>query len=585
MAVEKNSSLVYFTLLVLTGTIAYADSFHCAFHFDDFSNIADNAAIHDLANWRNWLFFNSNRPVGFLSFALNYHMGGLNMWGYHLVNLVLHILNALLVWRLVDLLFRTPQLKGYSITTYGSSIAFFTAWLFVAHPVMTEAVTYIVQRFVLLSSFFYLVSLVFFIQGTLTDKGKTKYLFFAGSFISAILSFFTKETAYTLPLMLFLVWFFFIRERTGKGNKGSVIFYILIVTGVVVISLSFFAILSGKYFGEIPPREGRPYTITPMEYYYTQLNVLITYMKLVLLPVNQTFDYNYPVSKNLFESWTPISFLLIIVILLLSVYLYKKNRLLSFGILWFFITIAPQSLVPRPNVIFEHRVYLSAMGLILIWVVLIFYLVGKIRIFTEPGKISSRSWVGFANLASCILIIQVLSYTWITWQRNKVWETEFSLWTDCLEKAPGSARSWANLGYTLHKDQDYHLAVIHFDQALHIFPNYLQARNNRGASKMALKDYPGAIADFTQVIELNGDFLEAWANRGIVRRRLHQYTSAIEDFTQAIALDSGRSGLFLQRGFTYWTAGWNDSAMVDIKRAVHMGNKDARKFLTNYLKE
>ena len=228
MSVEKNSSGIYFTLLVLTGTIAYADSFSCTFHFDDFSNIIDNVAVHDLSNWRKWLFFNPRRFLGFFTFALNYHIGGQNVWGYHMVNLVLHIFNALLVWRLITLLFRTPQLAGKQISTYSASIAFFTAWLFVAHPVMTEAVTYIVQRFVLLSSFFYLFSLILFIQGTLTDKRKTKYLFFAGSFISAVLSFFTKETAYTLPLMLFLVWFFFIRERRGKRQRGKMVSYILI---------------------------------------------------------------------------------------------------------------------------------------------------------------------------------------------------------------------------------------------------------------------------------------------------------------------------------------------------------------------
>ncbi|MFH1936462.1 MAG: tetratricopeptide repeat protein, partial [Bacteroidota bacterium] len=492
---------------------------------------------------------------------------------------------ALLVWRLITLLFHTPQLAGKTVSAYSTSIAFFTAWLFVAHPVMTEAVTYIVQRFVLLSSCFYLISLVLFLRGAMTNRRMEKVLFFAGSLLSAVLSFFTKETSYTLPLMLFLVWFFFIREKKGKWLNRNVVSSILIVLGAVVVTLSLFAIFSGKYFGEIPPREGRPYSIAPLEYYYTQLNVLITCMKLVLFPVNQTFDYNYPISQSLFESRTPVSFLMIILLLLLAVYLYKRNRLVSFGILWFFITISPQSLVPRPNVIFEHRVYMSAIGIILIWVIFLFYLAGKIRILSKSGKLLPSPWSSFANLASLILIIQVLVFACFTCQLNNVWKTELSLWTDCLEKAPTSARSWTNLGVAWHKNRDFRKAVFHFDQALRIFPQYLQALNNRGASRMALEEYPSAIADFTRVITLNGDFPEAWANRGIARRRMQQYAPAIEDFTTAISMDSVQSGLYLQRGFTYWLTGRKDSALADIQRAVQLGNQDAEKLLTNILKE
>ena len=308
-------------------------------------------------------------------------------------------------------------------------------------------------------------------------------------------------------------------------------------------------------------------------------------MKVILFPINQTFDYDYPITHGLFESWTWVSFLMVILILLISVFLYKKNRLLSFGILWFFITISPQSLVPRPNVIFEHRVYLSAFGIILVWTILLFYLAGKVRIFNNSGKPLPHFWSSFASLASVLLIVQVILFTWLTWQRNKVWETELSLWTDCLEKAPGSARSWSSLGVAWHKNRDYHKATFHFDQALKIFPQYLQALNNRGASRMAMGDYTAALADFNEVIALNRDFLEAWANRGIARRKMQQYAPAIADFTRAISMDSLQSGLYLQRGFTYWLTGRKDSAVADMKRAVRLGNQDAEKILTNILKE
>ncbi|TSA27515.1 MAG: tetratricopeptide repeat protein [Bacteroidetes bacterium] len=561
------------------------NSFGCTFHFDDFSNIVNNPAVCDLANWRSWLFFNPRRPVGFFSFALNYHWNGLDVWGYHLVNLVFHIGNALLVWNLLILLFRTPQLAGNPVTAWSNSISFFTALLFVAHPVMTEAVTYIVQRLVLLSSFFYLLSLVLFLQGAMTIKTTRKYLLYTGAVLSAILSFFSKEPAYTLPFMWVLIWVFFLRERQ-ENKKGAGIAWIMLIIPVALVALlSLLALFSGTYFGEIPPREGHPYSITIMEYYLTQLQVLITYIRLILLPVNQTFDYDYPISQSLSEPWTLVSFLLLLLLLAGSFFLYKKNRLISFGILWFFLTILPQSVVPRPNVIFEHRVYLSVMGIMLVWVILVFNLAGKIRILIKPGMPGRTSVSSFLNLAFCLLLMQVFLFTWFTWRRNSVWKSELSLWTDCLEKAPCSARSWVNRGCALLERQEYHEAVFHFDQALQIFPHYLQARNNRGVSIMALKDYPGAIADFTQVIRLNNNFLEAWANRGIARRRAGQYASSIEDFTQAIALDTNRSDLYFQRGITFWLSSMEDSATKDIVRSMRMGNRDAERFFSTNIQK
>lgn len=492
------------------------------------------------------------------------------MRGYHLVNLILHIVNAILVRALLLLLFRTPGLARQPISAFGGPIAFFTAWLFVAHPVMSEAVTYIVQRLVLLASLFYLLSLILFLHGAMTTKTTWRYLFYAGAVLSAILSFFSKEPAYTLPFMWFLIWLFFLRERNAERKGPGMAWMILVIPLVVVVLLSLLALFSGTYFGEIPPREGHPYPIAIPEYYLTQLQVLATYFRLILLPVNQTFDYDFPVSQSLLESWTGVSLLLLLLLLSVALYQYKKNRLLSFGILWFFITILPQSVVPRPNVIFEHRVYLSAMGIILVWVILLFRMAGKVRIPAYPGS--------FFTLASLLLFLQVVLFTWLTWQRNDVWRSEFSLWTDCLEKAPGSARSWVNRGCALQERKEYQEALFHFDQAVRIFPRYLQALNNRGVAKMALQDYQGAIDDFTSVILLNRDFPEAWANRGLAMRRLNEYARSVNDFTMAMNLSPRNSGFVFQRGFTYFKAGIMDSASADIKQAVRMGNQEAEKF-------
>ena len=577
---QKTTSFWLQTLvLVITGGVVYSNTLNGSFHFDDFTNIVNNPAIRDLSPGAGWFTFNPRRWVGFLTFALNYHFHGLDVAGYHLVNISIHILNGLLVWYFTGMLLRNSLRRENLSENTSNLIAFFTALLFLVHPLMTEAVTYIVQRFVLLSSFFYLMSLILFMQGMQHTNSGTRHLYLGGSLMSGILSFFSKETGFTLPLMWALIWFFFFRGTSPNPVRGRQAGYflavLLLITGILIL----IAIYSGDYFQPIPPREGRPYSITPLAYYCTELNVLVTYLRLTVMPVNQTFDYDYPVSQGITSITTITSLLILLLLIGFAIFLCRKHRMASFSILWFFITISPQAIVPRPNVIFEHRAYLSAMGLILCWVLLLFHLSRQIRSFRSSATASRYRWVSSANLVILILCVQAVIFSCFTWQRNKVWENEYTLWSDCLRKAPGSARSRVNLGVALHQRQEYHSAILHFNEALKIYPEYLQAYNNRGVSEMALRDFPAAIRDFTQALEYNPRYLEAWANRGLANRKTGRFEQAIGDFTSAIQLDSSRADLYLQRGITCQLAGMEDQAKTDLNIAAGLGSEEASVYL------
>ncbi|MCX6286010.1 MAG: hypothetical protein NTY96_02725, partial [Bacteroidetes bacterium] len=371
----KKENLLHTALIIIAGIAAYSNSFGCSFHFDDFPNIVSNPAVYDISNWKAWMFFNPFRPVAFFTFALNYHFNGLDVFGYHLVNLVIHLINALLVWKLIILLFRSPYLKDHPLAASAGNIAFFTALLFAVHPLMTESVTYIVQRLVSLASMFCLLSMALFLKGLLSQRPSRRFCFYIGSGLSAILGFFTKETSWALPLLMLLVYFFFFFRRTASKRFPGIILLILMLA--VLSFLVAAALNSGKYFSAIPPREGHPYIITPLQYYYTQINVLVVYLRLVILPVNQTLDYNYPMVTSLAYPHLVIKLIGLSLLLSMAVLMYKRERLISFGILWFFIAIAPQCLVPRSNFIFEHRAYLCAAGIILVWVLLFYYLFGR----------------------------------------------------------------------------------------------------------------------------------------------------------------------------------------------------------------
>jgi len=197
--------LVHVLLIVILGLIVYSNTFHVPFVFDDAPNIVNNPVIKDLkyfidpAEAKALLFYGplKIRYAVYLSFALNYKINGLDVTGYHIVNLAIHIINALLVYLIVILTFRTPAVKP--LTGQNKDIswltALFSALLFVAHPIETQAVTYIVQRLASLTAMFYLLSVMSYIKSRISTERFTRYTFYAISIISAVLAMKTKETA------------------------------------------------------------------------------------------------------------------------------------------------------------------------------------------------------------------------------------------------------------------------------------------------------------------------------------------------------------------------------------------------------
>ena len=575
----KKENFLYPAFLIVAGIAAYSNSFGCSFHFDDIPNIVSNQAVFDLSNWKDWMLFNPYRPVGFFTFTLNYYFNGIDVFGYHLVNLMIHLTNALLVWWLVRLLFSSPYLKDHVLAASAGQIAFFTALLFVVHPLMTESVTYIVQRLVSLASMFCLLSLILFIKGNLSNRAYSRFGFYFGSAVAALLGFLTKETACSLPFLMIMVYFFFFYRPAESKRFSSLILLLLICVVLLIFALT--ALKSGKYFAVIPPREGHPYFITPFHYYYTQINVLVTYIRLILVPVNQTLDYNYPMAISLTGRHILKNFTFLLLLMSVAVWQYKRDRLISFAILWFFICIAPQALVPRSNFIFEHRAYLSSAGIILVWILLLYYLFGRINLLKHLGSVSEKASL---NLACCLLLLQCIVFAWMTHERNKVWQNEYTLWSDCLRKAPGSARAMVNLGCEQVSRLEYPQAVKNFDHAIMIFPLYLQAWNSRAAVRINLGDNEQAIEELNFVLLRKPEFNDAYINRGIAFRNIKHYDAAISDFTVSISINPNRPDTYFQRGLSFWMAGRKESALKDIMQAASMKNQDAISFLQSNLR-
>jgi len=342
--------------------LAYSNTFTASFHFDDNPAIVDNPALKR-CTWSNFIsMFSGTRPIVNLSLFFNYQISGLNPVGWHIFNITVHILNTYFVYLLVLKTLTLPALYG----RYGERakrMALIGALLFGLHPLQTESVTYIISRTELLAAFFYLTTFLLFIKGAKTNK----FSWYIAGFFTSLLAVESKEWAVTLPAMLLLYDFLFISNGSFRPVLSRWKAYVLVALPWGLIAYVLMTTkLSGAGFGISGER-----SITGWTYLLTSFNVLWTYLRLLIFPINQNLDYSYPIAKTLFEFPTLLSFIghLLMATVALWLYLKKKWTLIPFGIAWFYITLSPtQSFVPILDVIFEHRVYLPSIGFFLVFV-------------------------------------------------------------------------------------------------------------------------------------------------------------------------------------------------------------------------
>jgi Tfp pilus assembly protein PilF len=520
--------------IILIGILIYSNSFDCSFHFDD-SNIFVSSVTRESATIGDWLKLFPSRPLGVASFALNYHFHKMNVWGYHFVNLAIHLANALLIFWLCLLTFSTPVMKDAPVSRHRAWIAFFTAMLFVSHPLATQSVTYIAQRFASLATFFYLLSTVLYVKGRFrTGGGTASWLFYGGTVVSAVLAMLTKEIAFTLPFALLLYEVCFLKTEPWKFDfdrkKGLAVSALIFV----IFAVLFFRVFSFKIFDTVPPLKGYNYSISAKEYLFTQFNVLVTYLRLFILPVNQNLDYDYPVSHSLFDGYTLPCLFFLTAIVALGVWAFKRWRLVAFGIFWFFLTMSVESsIIPvSQNVIFEHRTYLSSFGFFLAATSALFYFARE----------------RYKQVAVGVLIVLVCAGSVLAYQRNRVWKDEYTLWTDCVKKSPNKGKTLAGLAQALFSRGDIRAALQYFDRSIALSPYYDLLYYNRGSVRYALKDYRGAAADYDAALKINPSHIPSYHNRAYAKIQLGDYTGAAADFEAALKINPGAAETYISLG-------------------------------------
>ncbi len=519
-ALRRGGHWIAIVAVSALGVLAYANSFGGPFLFDDVSSIVENALIRDL---RDYLAIGyaatPRRYVGYLSFALNYAAGGLDPAGYHVVNLSVHLANALLVYALAVLTFRTPGLRKSTLAGSSRLVAFAAAALFVAHPIQTNAVTYVVQRFASLATMFYLLSIVTYAwwrvrQETRPFPPVSSAAVYGLVLVSALAAMHTKEIAFTLPLAIvaYEVLFF------GRPSKRTAIALVPILATLAVIPA---ATLAGSRDagGAISRLEDATRVQTEMsrvEYLTTQIPVVASYLRLLIVPVGLTIDHDVPVARTLLEPRVLVGLLVIGALLALAAYLLWRSRpsapdrldpssrIVGFGIFWFFLALSVESsLIPIMDVMFEHRVYLPSMGLFLAAATAG---LGLARRLAVPDRVA----VGAAAALAIALGAA-------TFARNEVWQSELVLWEDALAKAPNKTRPHTNYAHALRKLGRDLEALEHFHAVVRLAPNHVDGMNNLAVHLERLGRGDEAARWLETALRSKPDHAETYLNLG----RLH----------------------------------------------------------------
>ncbi len=551
---NQKYKLLVLSSIILLGGLIYSNTFYGYFHFDDNHSILDNFAITNILNlpaiWNFW----PSRFITYLSIALNYHLSQLNVLSYHIFNLIVHLGSGILVWWLMLLTFSTSAMQGQKITQHAKLLAFFAGLIFIAHPIQTQGVTYIIQRAVSLATLFYLLSLSLYVKSRLLQQQGGSLIvfrrFYHGALIAAVCAMFTKEMAITLPLMILLYEFCFLKTKEKLNWKQFTPFLLTLL----IIPLTMFLTKSVDFIGMKMTRGTSP-NISPGQYLLTQFRVMVTYIRLIFIPINQNLDYDYPLASNLLALPILASLTFLASILTISMRIFSKYRLIAFGIFWFFLTLIPESsVIPIKDVIFEHRLYLPMVGFSFFLVSLIDYLFGN------------------KTLKSMVVMLLIITtcYAVLTYRRNLIWKDEFTLWNDVVHKSPKKARPYNSRG-NAHEDQSGpQKALFDYNKAIEIDPNYAEAYNNRGGVYYQQGNFTQAAADFNKAIAIKPNFEKAYYNRGVGYYEQNNFTQAIVEYNRAIEINSNFEKAYYNRGGVYYQQGNFTQAISDYTKAIEI---------------
>jgi len=500
---------VVLAALLISAFFLYGRILPAPFVYDDLELLIGSPLIKSLAApLQNWQIAGT-KLVTFLTFALNYALHGENTFGYHLVNVALHGFNAWFLYLLIRLFFKTPRLEDS--LSQPNVIAFIAALIFLCHPLQTQAVSHIWQRTELLNAFFYFLTLLCYLQGRLQKQ--SGYFLLATLFF--ICGFYSKGMIVSFPLLALLIEDALFENKQPKRN-----FLRCLGIGTILVQLLFWHItiideFRAKLFYGLMVVTGTMITPTHV---YTQIDVIGRYILLTLFPICQNLDHSVVLSATFFSPRVLMSTVLILFVVAGGIDMWKRNRLISLGIFWFFIALLPSSLLGGREPMVEHRLYFSVAGFAL-----------AIAVFFALCIERKRKYVWFT-----VILIALLSL--LTLSRNYFWQSPRLLFEDTVRKSPGKARATLMLGTVYLTQNRMEDAEEMFVRAMKLDPGSAESYNNLGLIYLNTVRTANAEEMFEKAIATSPDFAPAYINLGYFVLGIGDDDRAQELFQKALRL-------------------------------------------------
>ena len=513
----RRLTLLTAALLAIGIGAAYSNSLSVGFEFDDVYLLTNNPSIRSLRNIPRFFYDpftlttvreNADlRPVLQITYALNHAISGLRPWSYHAVNMVLHLVAALLVFRIVrDHLWPGPALVPAA-----------AALFFALAPLNSQTLDYMSARSALLCTTLYLAAF----WCVLRRRQWPAALLHA-------LALLTKAIAVTLPAVI-VAYDFLYRDRarcpTVLGYVRDWRRVVRLVLAPVVLDLAY--LLYRRLL--LPPWVSETFHqsfTTPWLWFMSEWSAQLYYVRLFLWPDALSIDHDFPYAFSFFQARAWLALCVIVAWIAVALRSAARRPLVAFATVWFFITLAPESsFAPLAEVINDHRPYIaSSLGLSVLLAWLIHEASSRLRERQQPAFV-------LACLVLCAVTIP------ITRHRNWQWQDSVRLWTDAAEKGPGNGRAWMNAGLALMARGQLAEARRHFERARASNPGYAYVYMNISVLEAHEGHLDAALRAADEAVRLNPGLAPAHYYRGRVLEKLGRTEEAAAAYGQALAID------------------------------------------------
>lgn len=567
-------------ILVVVAALVYSPSTTGAFLLDDENNIVDNPSIRSPFPISKHVL-SGMRGLTMLSFAINCYYSGLSVQSYHHVNIAIHCFAAFFLYGwLTAHLKRTRHIDVQDIEVHEASanartrvlntsgVAFTVAIVWAVHPLNTQAITYIVQRAESLAGMFFFLFMWLFTSST-NETGKKRALLSVLAWLAVVLGLLCKETmVMAIPIAILFDRTFYSESWKCTLLRRRWLWASFLVPGALLAPKIVSALWAANATGGFSMGG-----ITWWEYVRTQPSIMVHYLRLVLIPYPQCFDYGWPpepVSMNLIASWCLLGFLIAA-----CIYGIRSKRTIAFWGIAAFLYLLPTTVVPLQDLAAEHRMYvpmaLALMPLLMGCGYCFDWLVGRFDLPKGPSN-----WVLLSKVAAIICSVVILAT--MTVARNKLYDSAVAMWTDVVTSVESSergsmwlGRAYANLGeaYGDMGEWEESLEALErarlqerfppqvllnqirayialgrleaadqcLDAALAALPNSAPLRQQAGIIAASKRDFTSAIAYFQEARTLAPYDVNLSFNLALALAQSGDRTKAMEIYQETLRLD------------------------------------------------